>query len=260
MRLAAFALTAFAITAQTPKFEFDVATVKASDPGATGAQVHNSRDGNQEKLECLNLTLKELIMMAYRLRKEQVFGGPAWTGSEHFDIQAKYEAAAALDSKQPLTDAQKEEKQRQFEERIRSLLVDRFQLSVKLETKEMPVYVMVAAKGGPKLQPAKDSSNDRHGTRSRRGTLTGTSSDLENLANALGYQFDRPVLDKTGIKGRFDYQLDWTPDPPPGATPTEISGPSIFTALQDQLGLKLESQKVEMPFLTIERAEKPSAN
>ena len=256
---AAIALLALAANAQETKLEFDVATIKSSDPNVNGSHVNSSRDGNKGKLECHNLTLKQLIVIGYHLRKEQITGGASWTGSDRFDIEAKYELPAEPELKQSLTDAQKAEQQRQFEERVRGLLADRFQLTVKFETRETAIYALVVAKGGPKLKPTKDNTGNQ-GTKSRRGTMTGTGSDPENIAQALGYETDKPVLDKTGLKGRFDFQLDWMPDPPAGATTPEISGPSLFTAVQEQLGLKLDAQKVPLPFLIIERAEKPSAN
>ncbi len=252
---------------QTKPLEFEVATIKPSDPNAKGRMINIQPGG---VLKATNMTLKRLIAMSHHVLESQIIGGPGWIGTEPFDILAKPGQSSAAIDPRGMNDAQRLEFERQFQERLRSLLADRFQLKTKPETREMPVYILVVAKGGPKLTPAKGDEAGNQGIGMRRGILTATSADLEMMANVLANQVDKPVIDKTGIKGRFDFKLEWTPEPPSSANasgakpeapnPTELSGPSIFTALQEQLGLKLESQKASMPVLVIEHAEKPSAN
>jgi len=219
-----------------------------------------------------NTTLKQLITAAYGLRDFQVFGGPSWIGTDHFDIEAKSEAtpAIALDVK-TMTDAQLKEMDRQFKERLKSLLRERFQLIARMETKDMPIYWLVQVRGGSKLAPARDMAGSSQKMRINRGVMTVVSSPVDSLASSLSNIVSRPVINKTGLDGKFDWKLEWAPEPAPlqpglssdkqaTVTPPDLSGPSIFTALQEQLGLKLESQKGPAPVLVIDRAERPSAN
>jgi uncharacterized protein (TIGR03435 family) len=161
-------------------------------------------------------------------------------------------------------------------ERLRALLAERFQLTLHRETKEQSVYALVVAKGGPKLQQgqAKEATGPRGPMmRMGRGELSGQGVELEMLTRTLSSQLGRTVIDRTGLKGNFDFKLTWTPDPgqsagPPGGLPAgadappppDPNGPSVFTALQEQLGLRLESQKGPVEMLVIDRVEKPSEN
>ena len=148
-----------------------------------------------------------------------------------------------------------------------ALLADRFKLSFHRETKEMPVYELVVAKNGPKLQT---STAGQAQIRMGRGTLTAQKTSLNLLANNLSQNVGRVVIDKTGLTGDFDIKLEWTPEDgermgPPrdnGETPPSAPAPglSIFTALQEQLGLKLEARKGPVEILVIDRTEKPSEN
>jgi len=162
------------------------------------------------------------------------------------------------------------------------LLADRFQLTLHRETKEQSVYALLVAKNGPKLQESQTKDGQaKEGTGPRgpmmrmgRGELSGQGVALDMLTRTLSSQLGRTVIDRTGLKGNFDFKLTWTPDPgqsagppgggpPPGADappPPDPNGPSIFTALQEQLGLRLESQKGPVEMLVIDRVEKPSEN
>ncbi len=128
----------------------------------------------------------------------------------------------------------------------------------------MAIYALVLGKGGSKLQLAKDQTGAHSGMRVQRGLFTGTASPVRSIATALENVLGRPVIDKTGLQGKFDWKLEWTPELAPdtqgAANPPDLSGPSLFTALQEQLGLKLESQRGPAPILVIDRVEKPSAN
>jgi uncharacterized protein (TIGR03435 family) len=148
-------------------------------------------------------------------------------------------------------------------QRLQTLLADRFQLRLRRETKELPVYALVAGKNGPKLREA-----DEQGAMSLgRGRITARKASMERLAENLGNQLGRTVVDRTGLEGNFAFELEWTPDPgqpldllDPSPAPADPSGPSIFTALQEQLGLKLEPQKDPVEILIIDHVEKPSEN
>lgn len=248
------------------KLEFDVAVVKLSSPDAHGTRF--SQNGF-ENLKITNTTLKALIAAAYEIREIQISGGPGWIGSEGFDVEAKVERTGpALDFRN-LTQEQRTELQKQFNERLQSLLADRFQLIARKESKEMAVYFLVQTKTGSKL---KSSSGTEHsGISSHNGSMTGTHSPASQLAASLSRLTGRLVIDTTGLEGPFDWKMEWTPDSGslkpsvPGSNPSsasipDVSGPSLFTALQEQLGLKLESHRAPGLLLVIERAEKPSAN
>jgi len=246
---------------------FEVASVKLSAPDARGMTFSSQGGG----LAVKNATLKQLIINAYELREFQIPGGPGWISTDHFDIEAKSEAPAVPLDFGSMTDEQRKEWHGQFKERMQSLLADRFQLVAHQETKEMPIYVLVQGKGGSKLQLAKNEAGGLGGMRMQRGLLTGTSLQMESLTATLANIVGRYVIDKTGLQGKFDWKLEWTPetaplqpgpmsDKPASPNPPDNSGPSIFTALREQLGLKLESQKGPVPVLIIDRVEKPSAN
>jgi len=247
--------------------EFEVATVKAAGPDAKGTMIMFQPGGG---IQVKNATLLTLLTMAYDLRNLQIFGGPSWLKTDRFDIEAKAESSGTAPDVKTTTDAQRTEYVNQVKERVRSLLADRFQLVVHRETKEMPIYALLQGKGGSKLQSAKEAGGNV-GLRMQRGVLTGMSAPVENLATAMADTVGRPVIDKTGLEGKFDWKLEWTPDPGPqepgpstekqtASAPPDLSGPSIFTAIQEQLGLKLESQKGPAPVLIIDRAERLSAN
>jgi uncharacterized protein (TIGR03435 family) len=154
---------------------------------------------------------------------------------------------------------------------VRALLEDRFQLKVHRETKEMPVYALVAAKDGPKLSVAADTSV--HGGRTPPGAWNLKNVGTADLVKYLSQQLSRTVIDETGLSGHYDVKLEWKPERgeggpealglPPAfdtASPPASTGRSIFTAIQEQLGLKLESTKGPVEMVVIDHAEKPSAN
>ena len=256
------AIPVFAQLATPARPTFDVASIKPTGPNTpvTGG-FGNGQGGGR------NQTLKMLIASAYRVQEFQISGGPSWAGSERFDVEGKTEDRTADPDRLRLM--------------LRSLMEDRFQLKLRRETTTQPVYALVAAKGGPKIRPAADQTSpdvngpsppgagpNRGAIRIGRGSLIGNAVTLSFLARWLSQRLDRLVIDRTTLSGRFDFQLTWTPDAGeivtgPGGQmlpPAEVSGPSIFTAIQEQLGLKLESSKAPVEVLVIDRAERPSAN
>ena len=242
MRSVAFSLTTAALLlAQSKPLEFDVATIKTSDPNARNSTMRTLPDGT---LEISNMTVKQMIAFSHNIREAQILEGPPWLGKDKFDVQAKVEQP----SPPPF-----QELQRQSNERLGTLLSTRFQLVLKSETRDLPVYALVIAKGGSKLQTAKDTDLRSQSLRVNRGNVEAASSDLASITRVLANQVEKPVLDKTGLTGRFDWKLEFSPDNDPAK-------PSLFTAVQEQLGLKLESQKAMMPVLIVGHAEKPTAN
>jgi len=220
-------------TAAEPQFE--VASVKPSAPGSRGPTIYNP---TRERFAITSITTKSLIAYAYDVRDFQVSGGPSWLGSDGYDIVAKPQGEAS-------------------NERIlamaRGLLAERFNLTLHHESKEMPVLALTVAKGGPRLQPSVGTGGPE--VRGGRGRLVARKVTMGLLAAQLaGRVLGRAVLDRTGIAGEFDVDLEWAHDESPDL------GPSIFTALQEQLGLKLDPQKGVVDVLVVDHVERPSAN
>jgi uncharacterized protein (TIGR03435 family) len=213
-------------------------------------------------LTATGVTLNMLVMFAYSVAAYQISGAPSWMGTERWDIQAKTDG---VQGRLPPN---------QFSVLLRGLIEDRFQLKARRKTKNLPVYALVMAKGGPKLKPHPGGTGERKPlVQFGNGSAVFSDSSVAGLAGQLTLNLGRPVIDRTGIKGSYDFALDWTPAPdeggaetiglPPRAEPPsagESNGPSIFTALQDQLGLKLKSQKGPVDILVIDHVERPSEN
>ncbi len=243
---------------QTTQLTFDVASIRQSktdDPW-----FWDLTPGG--RLVARNCTLKRLIVLAYRVQEFQVVGGPAWVSKDQFDIEAKPDSGANP------TD----EQSRQM---LRALLEQRFQLTLRKETKRGPVYILTVIKNGPPLSanqsapveapPTPDVQTPRGAMRMTPGSAFGMAVPISLLARFLGQTLGRPVIDKTGLKGRYDINVHWTPeqaqrDLPVGAQVPEADGPSLFTAFREQVGLKLESGTGLVDEFVILRAEKPSQN
>jgi uncharacterized protein (TIGR03435 family) len=254
---------------QPAPLTFEVASIKPANPDSPGSQIRLMPGGG---LNLTNVSLRTMITMAYDVRDFQVSGGPGWVATDRFDITARAERAAAdgpVDFAK-MTDVQQKTIREQTNERLRALLTDRFQLVVHKEIKEQPIYALLPAKNGPKLQEVKEPG-PRQGMSMNRGRLQGMAAPMEMLGQVLSNTLGRPVVDKTSLTGKYDFVLEWTPElgadaraqgfgdgvtspaPAPG-------GPAIFTALQEQLGLRLESQKGPVQNIVIDRVEKPSEN
>ena len=244
-----FALTVFSYTlyAQSSA-EFDVASIKASRPDETERSLtHNSG----ARLTTSNATLKMLIMLAYQVMPYQVSGGPDWLESDGVDIEAKAANPKAT--------------QAQFREMVRKLLASRFQLKVHSATKELPVYELVVAKTGAKLVQAKEDNSEVSMRIDGPGQMTGAKATMAMLATTLSRPLQRKVVDETGLGGAYNFKLHFLPDRKPArpgddVAPPNGDGPSLFSALQEQLGLSLKAGKGPVDVLVIDRAEKPSEN
>ncbi len=248
---------------------FEVASIKPANSDSPGSSIQLVPGGG---LNMNGIPLRTMIARAYDVRDFQVSGGPGWLGTERFDIMARADAESAkgLEDIAKMTDDQRKTVREQMGERLRALLADRFQLVVHEETKDQPIYTLVVSKNGAKLQEVKEPGA-RQGMSMNRGRLEGMAAPMEMLGQVLSNTMGRPVVNKTGLTGKYDFVLEFIPDvgvdlraqgfgdgitspaPAPG-------GPSIFTALQEQLGLRLESQKGPVPNIVIDRVEKPSEN
>ena len=251
---------ALAQSKTAPK-QFDVATIKPSAVDNGDFAVRALPGGT---LICTGVTLKMLIMEAYDVKAFQISGGPSWVGTARWDLEAKVERAFRDDF--PLA---------QERLMLRALLEDRFQLKVLSETKEMPVFALVVATAGSKLTPHAGEAIP-YGQRFRLGLglYSVKQGNIAMFVTELTRQLWRPVIDKTDLKGEYDFTLEWTPQPGQGgpeslglppqplesAPPVNPDGPSIFSALQEQLGLRLDSQKGPVEVIAIDSVAEPSAN
>ena len=244
---------------------FDVAAIHQnnSDLSVRSHRSHIYSSPNDGNFRTINVSMKTLLEFAYAIPSTRILGGPSWLNSIYFDIDAKADSSVDGQMQNLSSDAGKLEKQRM----VQALLADRFKLDTHLETRELPIYVLAAAKSGPKFldsQAGGTTINGGHGHIQVEGGDNTVALLAEQLAEALG----RPVVDKTGIQGRYKLALEWTPDDrtaPPGGdsasgSPAPDSGPSIFTALEEQLGLKLESQKGPVQVLVVDHVELPTEN
>jgi len=228
---------------------FDVASIRENIKSVDG-RTHIYRHPDDGQFLAINASLRVLIQFAFDMPDAQILNAPAWLGSRNFDVEAKADAAVeqwihTLDSDRSKTAKQK---------MVQGLLADRFHLVTHEETRDLPVYALVVFKNGAKLQEAKGGSKFDSG----RSQITDLGAPIATLADQLSRVAGRPVVDKTGLAGRFDMTLKWTPDS--SAPSSDSDGLSIFTAVQEQLGLKLEPTKAPIPVLVIDHVEMPSAN
>ena len=261
--------------------KFEVASIRPNHSGAVVGHTGAAGLGGapMDRYIDTNITIKQLICWAFAgkglpIPSDQVSGGPGWINSERYDINAKLEDSqvAALAKLSPI------DRIVQIRLMVQSLLADRFGLVVENTTATRPVYALVIAKGGSKLQETVPGSlspikDEGHPIQARffPGDIRGHGIPMSYLARSLSQLggLGRPVLDETGLKGKYDIDLKWTADLPgmiPGPSssaetaPPVTSGPSIFTAIQEQLGLKLKSTKGPVENLVIVHIEKPSEN
>jgi bla regulator protein blaR1 len=285
-------LVLFSAAACAQQLQFEVASIKPHDPNEPRTMFRIVPGGS---INMVGVTLKMLITQAYDVRDFQVSGGPAWMNTEKYDITAKAADSASEPPPDPrsVTPEQMKTVREQMQLRLQALLADRFQLKLRHETREMQVYALVVAKGGPKMKESEANGGaPRPMMRMSPGGFGGQQVGMAMLAQSLSQRLGRTVIDETGLKGNYDFELNFTPDqatggfsgpggggpgvvaqgggppaPPPGANPglpqpppIDPNGPTIFTAIQDQLGLKLESKKGPVEILVIDHAEKASEN
>jgi uncharacterized protein (TIGR03435 family) len=238
---------------------FEVSTVKVNTSGSTGS--HTGWRGTT--FTAINVQLKTLMQyQAFGIPGPRIMGGPKWMDSTRFDIEAKMDSATVDRLKALPPEQGKQQMQSMFQQ----LLTDRFQLKTHWETRELPVYALVVAnpKNGPTLEKTKDPNHS--GTSAGNGQLQANGATLADIAQVMTQEasgeLGRVVIDKTGIEGKYDIRLKWTPEmsSAPESSAPPPTGPSIFTAVQEQLGLKLESTKGPVQVLVIDSAATPSAN
>jgi uncharacterized protein (TIGR03435 family) len=228
---------------------YDVVSIKPdkTDSGRVSISID---DGN---FNASNVSLKMMILGAWGLKDAQVVNLPKWGDSLRFDIKAKI-----IDPDKKLLAALTPE---QFRSMQQPILLDRFQLKFHHEKKLLPIYDLVVIKSGPKFKETTAADDASHsGIGIHNTNLTAIGVTLSSLADRLSDQVSRIVADKTGLAGKYDFQLNWSPDDagPPAADSS--APPDIFTALEEQLGLKLQPGKAEVETFVIDQAQPPSEN
>jgi uncharacterized protein (TIGR03435 family) len=241
----ALLLMASACSAQ---LEFDVASVKPSTAIGNNSSL-NRRPGGV--LEVKNGTMRNLILWAYDLRPHQLglSGVPGWVESDRWDIMARPPEGSGEEA--GWSDAAMD----RMRQRLRALLAARFKLVVHTESKELPIYALVLAKGGPHLTPAAGPGPSVSISDNR---LECRRISMQRLTQTLGAKMGRTVVDRTGLDGDFDFNLKFADEGP--ATSTDTSGPDFVTALQEQLGLKLEPTKGPVEIIVVDHVQRASAN
>jgi bla regulator protein blaR1 len=290
-------------SAEAPKFEYEVASIKPAKPGpASGGfriGIMNAPDG----FTASNVNLEMLLSTAYGVQNFQIMGTPDWGKSERYDIDAKMDEATAEALKKMSQDDRNAARQKM----LQALLAERFGLTIHRDTKELPIYTLIVGKNGPKITESKPEAADPNATPSgssasktpdgrggatiagrggpgmimsfgRGGagvmSMSANGVPISNLVRSLSGQLGRPVYDKTGLTGNYDFKLEWSRDDsvslpshdggggdgPAPAAPPDASGPSLMTAVQEQLGLKLESGKGPVEIIVLDHVEKPSNN
>jgi len=237
--------------------EFEVVSVKPNNTGS-GSSHSNSDQG---RLTGTNLSLRDLIVNAYGIRDYQL-QGPEWLKTQRFDIAGKFPEALSKD---------RDKYRAALESMMRKMLADRFKLAVHRDQKTFSVYGLVVAKGGIKFKEVPDG--EAHNSSSNNTHYKGTCVSIAGFADFLARRrselpVDLPVLDMTGLKGFYDLTLDWFPEPRPwghGKTDVPValdkSGPTLLVAIEEQLGLKLETRKAPIEILIVDHAEKvPTEN
>ena len=268
LRVVAIGLAASpASRAQSPSppasLRFEVASLKPSAPGGRGGGVRPAPGG--ERYLATNSTIKNLITVAYRIKSDQVTGGPAWIETDRYDMNAKAERPSSIEELHTM---------------LMNLLADEFKLRFHREKKELPVYALVVDKDGPKLTPHESPSASETAGETwiaisadpapelfLRRTWHATLTPMDYLAFRLGEMLDRPVVNLTELKGSYDFDLSFTMELPPGApehplvngVAVDTSGPTVFAAIH-KLGLRLESKKHAVEIMVIDNAEKPPEN
>jgi uncharacterized protein (TIGR03435 family) len=285
LRMAVIGTTVLPLSSQSSatKPSFEVASVKPSTQAGVSGVIRRTPGG---RFTASNVGLRFLIQYAYRVHDSQIIGGPSWMATERWDIEAKAEEGHVAPPAGPIDPSSIDE----INLRLQSLLEDRFQLKLHYERRELPLYIMTLAKDGPKMKavdpppppdqapplPPPDrrpegglpsNSTPPPGTFSTPpGMFVGTAITMPQIIYVVSRLLGRAVTDKTDLKGTFDVRLQFAPESVPGnpvAAPAGASnpaGPSIFTAIQEQLGLRIESTKGPVDVLVIDSVQKPIEN
>ena len=240
-----------------PVFAVAAIHINKSDPSARSHIISAPTDG---RFRAINVPLNMLLQWAFAIPDTRIVGGPSWLGQTKFDIEAT--ADPSLDDQLPKLTSQEGRLRKQA--MLQALLADRFQLQAHQESRQLPLYALVLAKNGPRFAPSQVNGTTIN-TRRTEISVSGSDDTLALLADALARSLGRPVVNQTGLHGRYELDLKWATDDA-SVSRTGASGgsdsdsPSFFTAIQEQLGLKLVPQKGPVSVLVLDRVEMPSEN
>jgi uncharacterized protein (TIGR03435 family) len=234
---------------------FEVASVKPVE-GSRGTMYNFSSSG--PRVRYIAYAATQLVMEAYNVRNYQVIFPPTAAppsggeyGTAYYDIEAKAEGGRARSRDE-------------FRPMLQTLLADRFKLRAHRETKEIPAYALLVAKGGPKFKESSPNATESTQTvvSGRNQSITASKTSMDELAQMIGGAFalDRPVVDRTGLAGAYDFKIEASPEWRMKGDDSDLRNISIFTAVQEQLGLRLASQKAMIEVLVVDHVEKPSPN
>jgi uncharacterized protein (TIGR03435 family) len=237
-RFASVLLLAASVHAQPAAFE--VASIKPNNTGS-GSSSESTGPG---RVTAVNINISSLVQQAFGIKEFQISGAPAWVVSDRYDFNAT-------------TGTSKDLSETELEPYFESVLAERFHLKYHRETKEMQVYALRVAKTGARLTAHAGGGDSSNGINNgpEKTSLKSTNISMKAFAGTLGRRLDRMIIDDTGLTGGYDLTLEWAPNPSPDSTE-----PSLFTALQEQLGLKLESTKGPVEIIVIDSIERPSEN
>jgi len=246
-----------------PGAVYDVATIKPANPNAQGGGVGMRPNGS---FYTKNQSLKNIVCGAYDVMLFQCVGGPAWFESDQYDIEAKPDSA----TQEQLQTLGMKQRVQVYQRMQQALFADRLKLKVHYETREMPIFALVVAKGGLKMHESKEGDTYANGLKGSdgkafgrgafmvgNGKMTAQGMSMDALAGQLAATTSHIVNNKTGLTGVYEFTLKYSDDV---AASSDSTVPSIFTALEEQLGLKLESSKGPVQVLVIDHVERPSAN
>lgn len=239
--------------AEPPRYE--VASIKPNTDDDLRFTFRIEPDGT---VAATGITLRRLMMTAYNVQGFRIVGGPGWVASRRWDLQAKHDGVTSPD---------------QIRQMLRTLLEERFQLRSHSESRKLPLYELIVDRKGAKLRAAGNSQTEPT-IQVAAGSIRLTNATPATFASQLSYALGQPVINKTNLSGRYDFNLEWTPEPgedggpttaglPPGTREDPAStpdGPSIFTAIREQLGLRLQSGRGPVEVVAIDGVQMPTAN
>jgi uncharacterized protein (TIGR03435 family) len=236
-RILAVLIMGCALTqAQSERPAYEVASIKLNNSDSGNSSSH----GSKGQIVFTNVSLKRLIDRAYNVKPFQVTA-PDWTDSVHFDISAKYPPDVKDDDRKLM---------------LRTLLEDRFKLAVHKETKEVQGYELVVSKKGFKLKPVEPGSGGTNSRGAYAETLTAKKVSMEGLADYVASNLGKAVVDKTGIPGVYDFEFRWAREDQPSDGTEADAAPSLFTAVEDTVGVRLQAQKVSLTIFVVDHVER----
>jgi uncharacterized protein (TIGR03435 family) len=249
------ALAAAQAFAPTGSLKFEVGAIKPSEPGSQGGGVRPAPGGR--RYVGSNLSLRGYLWVAYQVKPEQIAGGPGWIATEPYDLNAEAEQPSSIEDLHVM---------------LQNILVERFKIQFHFEKKEMQAYTLTIGKNGPKnlkIHPKASGGDvilDQVAEQPFHQKWNAHCASINFFTWRLSQTFDRPVINQTNLDGCFDFELRFTQDLPAGVEDGQLfngvaldtSGPTIFQALQSQLGLKLEAKKAPVETMVIDHAERPT--